>query len=230
MLRFILHFIQSVFQLLQKALTIIDTFGQLTWSYTLSIHIETSSQTYPWNTVYILKCRLQGNPTHSKILITGPSNAGKTTLAHKLRTEAGGKVDWRETAKRQRRRQRLTFVETSGFAAPPLSTFLPGTAGILFMLDAKDYDLFPGARRMLDGLFKSGEVAGVPVVIFVNKIDQYAAMGPEEVLRFLGLDGNEDGVTGLDILRRERAVEVMFGSVVLGQGVDEAIWWLAEHV
>ncbi|CEN59847.1 hypothetical protein ASPCAL02288 [Aspergillus calidoustus] len=190
--RFIFHLVQAVFQLLQKALTIIGT----------SIHT--------------LKCHLQGKPTHSKILIAGPRNAGKTTLAHQLRTGSGGKVEWREIASK-----RLTFVDTSGFAAPPLSAFLPGTAGIVFMMDATDYDLFPEARRMLDDLLKSEEVAGVPVVIFVNKIDHYGAVGPEEFLTLMRLDMNrkEDGTAGLETLRRERAIEVVFGSVVLGQGM-----------
>ncbi|KAL3451149.1 hypothetical protein BJX65DRAFT_269036 [Aspergillus insuetus] len=80
---------------------------------------------------------------------------------------------------------------------------------------------------MLDDLLKSEEVAGVPVVIFVNKIDHYGAVGPEEFLMLMELI---KGDTGLDVLRKERAIEVVFGSVVLGQGVDEAIQWLAEHV
>jgi hypothetical protein len=129
------------------------------------------------------------------------------------------------TATATAKRKRLTFIETSGFAAPPLASFLPGTAGIIFMIDAKDYDLFPEARRILDDLLKSEEVAGVPVVIFVNKIDHYGAVGPEEFLMIMGLDknregdGNGNGNAGLDTLRKERAIEVVFGSVVLGQGM-----------
>jgi hypothetical protein len=113
-------------------------------------------------------------------------------------------------------RKRLTFIETSGFAAPPLASFLPGTAGIIYMVDSKNCDLFPEARRILDDLLKSEEVAGVPVIIFVNKIDHYGAVGPEE---FMMLMGWNNGNTGLDVLRKERAIEVMFGSVVLGQGM-----------
>ncbi|KAL2784925.1 P-loop containing nucleoside triphosphate hydrolase protein [Aspergillus keveii] len=203
MLHFILRVIQAVIHHLQRTFVIIGT------------------------SVYTSICRLQArlNQKYSKILIAGPRNAGRTTLAHKLRTESGGKVDWREIA--AAKRKRLTFIETSGFAAPPLASFLPGTAGIIFMIDAKDYNLLPETRRILDDLLKSEEVAGVPVVIFVNKIDHYGAVGPEEFLMLMGLD---NGDTGLDLLRNERAIEVVFGSVVLGQGVDEAIRWLVEHV
>jgi hypothetical protein len=89
------------------------------------------------------------------------------------------------------------------------------------MMDATDYDLFPEARRMLDDLLKSEEVAGLPVVIFVNKIDHYGAVGPEDFLTLMRLDMNrkEDGTAGLETLRRERAIEVVFGSVVLGQSM-----------
>lgn len=83
--------------------------------------------------------------------------------------------------------------------------------------------MFPEARRMLDDLLKSEEVAGVPVVIFVNKIDYYGAVGPDDFLAIMGLDNRD---TGLDTLRKDRAIDVMSGSVVLGQGMYPAFCFL----
>jgi len=67
---------------------------------------------------------------------------------------------------------------------------------------------------MLDALLERDEIRGIPVAIFVNKIDRHEAVAPEE---FLALMGFRYG--GLDRIRRERAVGVFFGSVLAGQGM-----------
>ncbi|KAL2837624.1 P-loop containing nucleoside triphosphate hydrolase protein [Aspergillus pseudoustus] len=183
--------------------------------------------------IYAIECRLKGITKHAEIVITGPRNAGKTTLVHKLRTDSTNKqVHWRRgmisTAHLDHKHIRFMFIEPGGLAAPPVFGFLRSANALLLIVDGTDYDYdgtFGEARSMLDALLERDEIRGVPVAIFVNKIDRPGAVGPEE---FMALMGFEYG--GLDGIWRERAVEVFFGSVVVGQGIQEVIEWLSQHV
>ncbi|KAL3461019.1 P-loop containing nucleoside triphosphate hydrolase protein [Aspergillus heterothallicus] len=196
--------------------------------------------------MYAIQCRRQGITKHAEVLITGPRNAGKTTLAHRLRAGSTRvQMNWKSgicthqpllppqqpptnvdlTAHLDHNSTRFTITEPGGLAAPPIFGFLRSANALIFMVDGSDYETISEARIMLDATLARKEIEGVPVVVFVNKIDRHHAVGPEE---FMYLMGFADG--GLDCMRRERAVEVLFGSIVVEQGIEHMIAWLAEHV
>ncbi|KAL2821210.1 ADP-ribosylation factor family-domain-containing protein [Aspergillus granulosus] len=181
--------------------------------------------------IYRFRCHLQGITKHAEVLITGTPDSGKTSLAHKLREDSGrGQIRWRPgsiatTAHLDYNKTRFTFFEPGGLAAPPIFGFLRSANGIIFMVDGKNYDKFMEARIMLDLLLERDEIRGVPVAIFMNKIDSPLVPHPEEFLELMGFHNGE-----LDRIRKERAIEVFFGTVIMGQGVQEVIRWLEEHV
>jgi GTP-binding protein SAR1 len=65
--------------------------------------------------------------------------------------------------------------------------FASGVDGVVFIVDATDRERFPEAKRELDALLTSEELATVPFLILGNKIDLGRAASEEELRYQLGL-------------------------------------------
>jgi len=119
-----------------------------------------------------------------KILVTGPYNAGKTTVVHALSTRAVS-VDRKGTT------IALDFghLEYKGFSADlfgtigqqrfdPILEQLGGeTLGVILVVDSTKPETFSRALEML----RKAKVYGLPLVVFANKQDLPRALPPEEV-------------------------------------------------
>jgi len=119
-----------------------------------------------------------------KILVTGPYNAGKTTVVHALSVRAVS-VDRKGTT------VALDFghLEYKGFSADlfgtigqqrfdPILEQLGGeTLGVILVVDSTKPETFPRALEML----RKAKVYGLPLVVFANKQDLPGALSPEEV-------------------------------------------------
>ncbi|KAL2862639.1 P-loop containing nucleoside triphosphate hydrolase protein [Aspergillus lucknowensis] len=185
--------------------------------------------------IYFISARLKGIKKHANILLIGPTNSGKTTLAHVLRTKFrrdpdpdyldrdasgpyGTHVDFGGT--------RFQFIDTGGFAAPPLSWFFPQADGIVFLVDAaQEAQWYRETNGMLREVLGDKQLIGIPVVIIGNKIDHPNAVSTEELIQLMELDEGR-----LDVVRRERAIEVVMASVVLNQGLRVLLERLSQHV
>lgn len=222
------------------------------------------SQMYSlWQTLQSLAQTIYGTATgHSKrqklhLLVTGRSNAGKTTLLHYLRNPDP------------------TSVSTSGTSGTDIC---PDTSdGCRFMIDMVDFGGFRyrdhpgGIRRLRRDYLAAGDVDGVvfvvdaadyedglkeatgefrellqvldeiegrdcaeklmPVLVLGNKIDKPGAVAEEELRDLLGGFSSPVGV-GNEISRwREasRPVKVFMCSVLMGQGYKEGFVWLANN-
>ena len=125
-----------------------------------------------------------------KILITGPYNAGKTTIVHALSTRAIS-VDRKGTT------VALDFghLEYKGFTAdlfgtigqerfdPVLEQLGGESLGVILVVDSTKPETFPRALEML----KKARVYGLPLVVFANKQDLPGALTPEEVRNLMHL-------------------------------------------
>ena len=119
-----------------------------------------------------------------KILITGPYNAGKTTVVHALSSRAVS-VERRGTT------VALDFghLDYKGFTAElfgtigqqrfdPILEQLGGESlGVILVVDSTKPETFPRAFEML----RKARVYGLPLVVFANKQDLPGALSPEEV-------------------------------------------------
>jgi GTP-binding protein SAR1 len=65
--------------------------------------------------------------------------------------------------------------------------FATGVDGVVFIVDAGDRTRFPEAKRELDALLTSEELANVPFLILGNKIDLGTAASEDELRNQLGL-------------------------------------------
>jgi GTP-binding protein SAR1 len=171
-----------------------------------------------------------------KILFLGLDNAGKTTLLGKLATD-------------QIHTHRPTFnpnVEELQLGGIKLKTIDMGghvearrlwkdyftkVDGVVFIVDAAHEERLEEAKKELDMLLQTEELARTPFVILGNKIDLPQTI-PEEALKArLGLTGLTTGKqtkpTGES---RVRPLEVFMCSVVKKVGYGDAFRWLSQYL
>merc|ERR1711879_532694 len=100
--------------------------------------------------------------------------------------------------------------------------------GIVYIVDALDQSRFDEAKKELDALLLTEELADVPFLILGNKID-LASAASEETLRYaLGLTDT----TGKDNAERGdvRPIEVFMCSVVKKMGYADGFRWLSNFL
>ncbi|KAK2787283.1 U3 small nucleolar RNA-associated protein [Emmonsiellopsis sp. PD_33] len=164
----------------------------------------------------------------AKLVFVGLDNTGKTTLIHILNVDFGPKDGYPEPITIDN--TRYTLVDTGGMARRPLKAYLPGTAGIVFMVDASDPDRFQAAKELLHTLVQMEEVGKkTPFLILGNNIDHPSAVSEEELRRALRISLSD---TGSDIAIRTtgkgqmalgdetRPVELFMCSVIMRQAMD----------
>jgi hypothetical protein len=150
-----------------------------------------------------------------KILVTGPFNAGKSTLVRQL-SETAVSIDRLGTTIALDH----GYVEKKGIACNLFAT--PGQDrfdwimkvlskdvwGVILVVDSTQPETFPRALEML----KKVEGENIPFIVFANKQDVEGALKPEEVKERLGVP------------------IVVGGSALKGENTDKALSTLFEEI
>jgi GTP-binding protein SAR1 len=213
-----------------------------------------------WQTIRSLAQTIYVTATgHSKhqrlhLLVTGRSNAGKTTLLHCLRNpdptlvSTSGTDIYLDTS--DGRLLMIDAVEFGGFSYRDhpggirqlQRDYLAAgdVDGVVFVVDAADYEdgLKEAKGEFRELLQVLGEIEGrvcaeklMPVLVLGNKIDNPGAVAEEELGDLLGAFSSPIGIGDEISGWREasRPVKVFMCSLVMGQGYKEGFVWLANN-
>ncbi|KAK0654958.1 ADP-ribosylation factor family-domain-containing protein [Cercophora newfieldiana] len=198
-------------------------------------------------------------PKRAKLLVTGLDNAGKTTLIHRMRNPDHDPASTSPPARPVSNPQSansgtdIHLTTADGGVRQLWRYFLINTAvwGVIFVVDAADRerlaktgalfaDLLQTLREAegISGLRKERIERPIPVLVLGNKIDSHAAVSEEELRGWLGLaqmnsSGEEmsgEGANGEGKVQPSRPVELFMCTVVMGQGYQAGLRWLAGHL
>jgi small GTP-binding protein len=147
-----------------------------------------------------------------KIVVTGPFNAGKSSLVHAISDTAVSADHSGTTVAMDHGRATIDGLTADLFGTPGQSRFDPilkvvaGQAvGVILVVDSTQPDSFARARDMLDLTWRQG----LPAVVAASKQDLPGALSPPEVerllappphVRVIGCRGN-DRASGREVLR-----------------------------
>lgn len=97
-------------------------------------------------------------------------------------------------------------------------------------MDALDQERFPEAKRELDSLLTSDELAHVPFLVLGNKIDVPRAVSEDQLRYALGLQNTFGKENTGEKQPGVRPIEMYMCSVIKRMGYADGFKWLAQFL
>ena len=161
-----------------------------------------------------------------RILILGLDNAGKTTILYRLQNESDEAVQTIPTIgfnveTLQYKNLEFNCWDIGGqFKLRNLwAHYYDNTDALIFVVDSNDADRMAEAREALMMVIQDEAMAGVPVLIYANKMDLPEALTVPQVSEQMGLMG-----------LRDRSWYVQASNAARGDGLFEGMDWLSKNV
>ena len=160
----------------------------------------------------------------ANIVFLGLDNAGKTALLHVLKNDRVTQT--RPTIHPHSEELKMGNLKLNTYdlgghetARKIWKDYFPAVHAILFLVDSVAKDRFPEAKKELEGILATPELAGIPIAILGNKIDMEGAVSEPELKEALGYDS---------IINREsRPIELFMVSVTKKIGYSKALEWIS---
>ena len=162
----------------------------------------------------------------ARILVIGLDNSGKTTLINHLRPKKASVTEVVPTVGFQveeftKHGLAFTISDMSGQGRyrSLWEEYYSDVQAIVFVVDTTDQIRICVAKDELDSLLAHPEMASAPILLFANKMDLPAALSAVDCM----------GVLELGRIT-ENPWHITESNAITGEGVDEGISWLAEHI
>lgn len=174
---------------------------------------------------------------NARILFLGLDNAGKTTLFNVLKTNRAQvyiPTLQPNTDELVIDNLHLKIYDLGGHetARRLWEEYFATVDAVVFLVDAMDRSRFPEAKKELDAMLKSDDLAGVPMLILGNKIDLPLAASEDELKQALGLFDTYDGRDTRYYSEKStvRPIEVYMCSVLRRMGYADGFKWLSQFL
>ena len=174
---------------------------------------------------------------NARILFLGLDNAGKTTLFNVLKTNRAQvyiPTLQPNTDELVIDNLHLKIYDLGGHetARRLWEEYFATVDAVVFLVDAMDRSRFPEAKKELDAMLKSDDLAGVPMLILGNKIDLPLAASEDELKQALGLFDTYDGRDTRYYSEKStvRPIEVYMCSVLRRMGYSDGFKWLSQFL
>jgi len=124
----------------------------------------------------------------------------------------------------------LVGLENNQFERLPWPDHFTNVDGVVFLVDAMDQRQLPEAKKVLDSLLASDELANVPFLVLGNKIDMPQAASEDELRYAFGMMDTYGKETKLDKESDFRPIELYMCSVVRRMGYADGFKWLVQFL
>lgn len=174
-------------------------------------------------------CSLGLYHKNAKIVFLGLDNAGKTTLFHMLkenRVQVPVPTLHPNTDELIIGNIKFKTFDLGALRWQDCIEYFTRVDGVVYLVDAIDRGRFPEAKKELDALLTSDELADVPFLVLGNKIDMPSAASEEELKYALGLVDTYGKDTKPDKDSGVRPIELYMCSVIWRMGYSDGFKWL----
>jgi small GTP-binding protein len=160
----------------------------------------------------------------ARVICIGLDDAGKTTIISYYKTGKHQELSPTHGVsleKIQFRDLEIISMDMGGQIAyrQIWDQFFPGTALIVFVVDAANRERIAEAKEELDRSLESPSLRGKPLLVFANKQDLEGAMSQSEIIENFNLN-----------ILTDRSWTVIECSALIGMGLAKGFQWIFEQI
>ncbi|XP_071133957.1 small COPII coat GTPase SAR1B-like isoform X1 [Mytilus edulis] len=107
---------------------------------------------------------------------------------------------------------------------------IPAAEGMVFVVDASNYQSLPQARQELNSILTDENVSDVPILVLGNKADNRGCYGKEQLTKELGIDQYLSSNVNTEDVFSIRPCTLVMSSLLHQTGYGDGLKWMATQI